>query len=178
MEKEIVILSDLWGTSHSHWIRHFRKGISSQYNIKFYDSCELGNIDVANLDEKIRHEQFINFGIQNAVNKLIELEKESKIYIGCSVGGVIAWKAGLAGLRIQELVTISSTRLRKETDKPNCPVRMYFGEFDKYKPDRDWLITINCTCEIIEGGNHDIYNDELVVSEILEKLNLGWKDQK
>ncbi|MEM0993698.1 MAG: hypothetical protein AAF847_09050 [Bacteroidota bacterium] len=71
--KEIVVLSDLWGIGKSEWFMYYRKLMSVSYAIKFYDSCELGQINLTKYEEANIHEQFIKFGIQNAVDKLLEL---------------------------------------------------------------------------------------------------------
>jgi len=171
MKKEIIILSDLWGKNKSEWLVQFNETLSPEYKTKFYDSCELGEIDLTLSEEKLIHRQFVNFGIQKAVNKLLRIETQPQIYIGCSVGGVIAWKAGLLGLKMEQLITLSSTRLRMETEKPNCPITMYFGELDKHKPAAKWFESIGCNYKIIEQSNHDIYKDQLVVDQIVENIN-------
>ena len=176
---EIVVLSDLWGTKKSEWFSCYEELISANYKIKFYDSCELGKIDLTKYEEVNIHSQFVEFGIQNAVNKLLETEKQPKIYIGCSVGGVILWRAGLRGLPIEKLVTISATRLRKEREKPFCPVRMYFGETDKYKPDEKWFKQIGIYSKYVIKGNHDIYREKTSILKILKNLNEEkWIDLK
>lgn len=175
--QEVVVLSDLWGVKKSEWFKYYQKLLGQYYNIKFYDCCELGQINISEYEEKSLHQQFVSFGIENAVNKLLDIEQKPKIYIGCSVGGVIAWKAGQKGLPIDRLITISSTRLRKEIEKPNCPVKMYFGDCDAYSPDIDWqkLIGIDLIC-IINGG-HQIYKDQSSIEQIILDLNkLNWID--
>ncbi len=170
MKKEIIILSDQWGKARSDWKEYFQRQLSINHSIQFYDSCDLAGIDASNLDEESIHRKFIEYGIENAVNKLIQYEKKPKIYIGCSVGGLIAWKAGIRGLKIQKLIAISSTRLRLETEKPNCPIQLYFGEFDNYRPKYEWLEKMNCNYEVILGKNHNIYENKKEISKILKGI--------
>lgn len=170
MKQEIIILSDLWGHRKSDWLSHFNEALSLNYNIKFYNSCELAGIDPHLSDQSQIHNEFLNGGIQKASETLIEKELESRIYIGCSIGGVICWKAAEFGLKIDRLMAISSTRLRKETTQPSFPVNLIFGENDQYKPGSEWFDKMNCEYEIIENGGHDIYKDKLVVSGIVKSL--------
>jgi len=170
--QEIIILSDLWGANRSSWLINFQKNLAPHYAVKFYDACALGEIDLTNYNQENIHRQFIDFGIQKAVGQLLELEQEPKIYMGCSVGGVILWKAGLEGLPIQKLITISATRLRKETKKPSCPLELYFGANDPFQPKENWFQKMKINGHFIPGGDHDIYKDPFVVEKILRQSNL------
>ncbi len=172
MKPTLIILSDLWGAKRSSWLDNFQKTLGDDYKIKFYDACVLGEIDSSDDQEKNIHRQFIDFGIQKAVKKLLTLEKEPQMYLGCSVGGVILWKAGLQGLPIKKLLTISATRLRKEIEKPNCSVELYFGQEDSYQPDGNWFKNMKIKGHFIPRGGHDIYKDQLVVKQILHLLRL------
>lgn len=179
MKREIIILSDLWGKKESDWFVHFEQILSDDYKLKFYDSCELGEIDITEYEEKSIHNQFVEFGIEKAANKLLNIEKQPKIYIGCSVGGVIIWKSGLKGLPINKLITISATRLRKEKEKPICPIKTYFGEHDDYKPNSIWFELMGLDCISILKGNHEIYKEKLKITQILKDLNREkWIDLK
>ncbi len=170
MKKEIILVSDLWGKRKADWLTNFERILLPSYDIKFYDACTLADIDNTIQDEKTRHNLFIHHGIQKATQKLLTLESSEKIYIGCSIGGVILWKAGLLGLRIEQLITISSTRLRKETTKPKCPIQMYFGALDTNNPNLAWFKRMKSPYKIIEAHIHDLYKDEIVVAEILNNL--------
>ena len=71
--------------------------------------------------------------------KLIELEKDSVSILAFSIGGAIAWKYGLKSQKIDSLICVSSTRLRKEVEKPKGKIALYFGEDDAFKPKREWF---------------------------------------
>jgi len=111
MKQELVVLSDLWGAKRSSWFSYFQKSLKDNYHVQFYDVCDLREIDLSDYRQEHIHQQFVDFGIQRAVTKILELGNKPKIYLGCSVGGVILWKAGLLGLPIEQLIAISSTRL-------------------------------------------------------------------
>jgi len=112
MKSRLIILSDIWGIQKLGWVKYYIDLLSSDYDIKYYDSCELGEIETNSLNENIRHRQFVNGGIEIAVNKLLELEKKECNILAFSIGGTIGWKAALSGLKIKNLYAVSSTRLR------------------------------------------------------------------
>jgi len=169
---EINIISDLWGSRKSNWLAHFRELLSPRYKINYIDAGTLADIDMEPYTQERLHEQFVEFGIIRAAEKLLENNNNPKIYIGTSVGGIIAWKAGLKGLKIDKLITISATRLRYETKKPDCPIYNYFGQADPHKPEMKWMNTIGQeTSKIIQGG-HDIYKNKEALLDIFTHADL------
>ena len=56
----------------------------------------------------------MNSGIEIAVQTLLNKEKGEIKILAFSVGGTIAWKAALKGLKVSDLVAVSSNRLRYE----------------------------------------------------------------
>ena len=58
--------------------------------------------------------------------------------LGFSIGGYIAWKAALEGLKVRNLTAVSATRLRFETTKPDCKIALIYGEHDTFQPSIDW----------------------------------------
>ncbi|MCZ4319882.1 alpha/beta hydrolase [Aequorivita viscosa] len=170
MKLRLVILSDLWGFNNLHWVNNYVKLLSDDFQLIFYDSCELAEIDKTNLTEKELHSKFTNGGIATAATNLSHLEKERVIVVGFSIGGTIAWKAGLSGLNISTLYAISSTRLRYETTKPNCKINLVYGAYDPYKPDRNWAEALKLKLEIIKNGEHDIYKNQEVFKEVCQQI--------
>lgn len=164
----------MWGTQQKEWTSIYMDALSHRYNITCYDCHELGGVDMSTSDQEIIHKQFVDFGIENAVQRLCSIETMPTTYIGLSVGGVIAWKAGLAELPIQHIFAISSTRLRTETVKPTCPINLYYGENDPYKPSLDWLSQMGCEYEIVKDRGHDLYKDEgFIKDRLLEQFLLN-----
>lgn len=172
MKKEIIIISDLWGKTKSAWVEHFKDLLSANYNITYYDACELGEVKTAPYEQEYLHQQFVQFGIDHAVDKLLKLETSKSICIGCSVGGVIAWKAALKDMQFEKIITISSTRLRKESKKPDGPVYNFFGTNDGYKPNSDWIKSPDLGSTFLLEGEHDIYTQASLIKEILYKSRL------
>ncbi|WP_198012016.1 alpha/beta hydrolase [Gillisia sp. CAL575] len=170
MKERLIILSDIWGFQKSEWINYYSDLLSSDYNIKYYDSCDLGEIEINSSNENIRHQQFINSGIEIAVKKLIEFEKKECNILAFSIGGTIAWKAALNGLKTKSIYAVSSTRLRYETEKPDCKIKLIFGEKDDFKPTPEWLEKLHLTNEIIENGTHQIYTEKKHSIKICESM--------
>lgn len=168
--KTLLILSDLWGTQHSDWLVQYTLPLSNHYHIKYYDCRKLGNIPLNVLDEKSLHNLFINGGIAVAVENLLQLEKECDAVLGFSIGGTIAWKACLNGLKTNHLVAISSTRLRLETHKPLTEIELVYGKNDTFIPDEQWFETMKITKNSYPNGSHNLYKTDEVAHAICSKL--------
>lgn len=170
VKKEIVIVSDLWGRKGGEWFSLYEQLFAPQYNVSFCDVCELAEINLEDYTQEKIHQQFVEGGIDVAVNKLLKEMPSNKIYIGCSIGGVILWKAALQGFQMYKLITISSTRLRFETEKPDCLHKMIFGRQDKYLPTQDWIDSMGVGETLFVNGGHEIYKDKKMITELLSSL--------
>jgi len=157
MKPRLIILSDLFGKERSSWIASYIELLSPNFEIQYYDCCELGGIDKTIYTEENLHNQFVVGGVERAVNALLKKEKKEVTVLAFSIGGTIAWKAGLKGLKVERLIAISSTRLRYETQVLNCKVELYFGEQDNYKPDDSWFANCQIVPEINKNKSHLVY---------------------
>ena len=175
MKPRLLILSDLWGIQKSEWIRYYYESLSSVFEIKYYDCCELGEVDKTDLSEENLHSQFVDRGIEIAVRKLLELETESVNILAFSIGGTIAWKAGLHGLNIENMYAISSKRLRYETDKPEGFIKLFYGEKDSFKPNTDWFERMKLKFEIVKNEGHQLYQNPYEILKICEKIKRDFK---
>ena len=138
MKKErLVILSDLWGEQKGDWTRHYEALLQDRFEIQYYDSCVLGDVDTSIYEEKSLHRQFVTGGIARAKEQLLVLEPSKISILAFSIGGATAWKAALDGLHVGKLVTVSATRLRHETKRPTCSLTCFFGEKDAFRPSED-----------------------------------------
>ena len=173
MKSRLIILSDLWGRHKSNWVSDYVALLKDNFEIQYYDCCELGGIDKIIFTEQNLHDQFANGGIEIAVQSLLNKEKGEIKILAFSVGGTIAWKAALKGLKVSDLVAVSSTRLRYETQVPNCQVQLYFGEWDEYKPDGSWFLNCQIVPEINKNNDHLMYVEKdfihLVCDAILKQ---------
>lgn len=167
---KLLILSDLFGGKNPEWINYYINALESEFEIQYYDALELATIDAFNLTETDIHKQFLNSGIDKAVENLLTLEKNNVLILGFSIGGTIAWKASLQGLKTTHLSAISSTRLRDETKAPNCEINLYFGEKDPNKPNPQWFLDLNITSIILENYDHQLYHEQENALMICDKL--------
>lgn len=171
MKPRLVILSDLWGELKSDWVSKYIELLRPTFDIVYYDCCELGNIDSTDYSETRIHEQFLNGGIDATVNSLLEKEKGYISVLSFSIGGTIAWKAGLKGLNIVTLFAISSTRLRYESSKPNCFIQLFYGDLDKHRPDDTWFKKLgSIDFSIFKNETHDLYMNKNNVIQICDKI--------
>ena len=98
IKERLILLSDLWGEEKCEWMTYYTSVLEQHFVLQYYDCCELGDIDKSDYSEKNLHHQFINGGMEKAVENLLQKEKESVIVLGFSIGGTIAWKAAISGL--------------------------------------------------------------------------------
>lgn len=151
--------------------------LPSHYALHILDAPALGGIDPNTNNEQEIHAQFLSFGIDKAVDKLLSLQLSGHLFIGCSIGGLLLWRAALQGMFVSKLVTISATRLRFETCRPSCDLRLYFGRTDDNKPDQTWASAVKVTDLLFKQGGHDIYKDTNNVHQIIKELKeLQWID--
>jgi len=170
MKKRLIILSDLWGYSKNDWINFYFSSLETDFDITYYDCCELGAVDKTVFIEEELHTQFINHGINTAVEKLIAIEPNEIDVLAFSIGGTIAWKAALKGLRINKIFAISTTRLRHELNKPSCEINLIYGELDPFKPTREWFEKMNLDCNIIKSFGHEVYRDNSNIASLCAEI--------
>ncbi len=168
--KKLIILSDLWGTRKSTWINNYETLLRSHFNVVIYDSRELGEIDLRETSEHEIHKQFLDGGIDKAARSLLEKEENPTAILGFSIGGQIAWKALLSGLKTENLTAVSSTRLRFETQRPTCVTNLFYGENDDYKPEKDWFDSVAVKRQIFAGESHDFYTKSNVANAICRTI--------
>ena len=169
-KQKLLLISDLWGREKSEWIIHYTSILEHHFELKFYDSCELGAVNKISYTSESLHNQFINGGIEKAVANLILKEKENVSVLGFSIGGTIAWKAGLSGLKIDNLIAVSSTRLRYETEKPLTKVKLFYGEKDSYRPDNMWVQKMNQDVKLFLNEDHECYTSKEIAERICKKI--------
>ena len=144
--------------------------LKPDFDIQYYDCCELGEIDKSDYNEESLHKQFINGGIDRAVDKLTELEKHPVNILAFSIGGTIAWKFGIKSDKIDSLICVSSTRLRMETSMPKGKITLYFSEDDAYKPNIDWFNNMMLKPNFIKDCGHLLYKDIDFAKELCKRI--------
>jgi pimeloyl-ACP methyl ester carboxylesterase len=170
VKPRLLLLSDLFGGESPEWIKSYSKTLASKFDVHYYDVLKLGGINASDCDESGIHSQFLKGGIDRAVQTLLDFEKEEVTILGFSIGGTIGWKASLLGLKVKQLVAVSSTRLRFETEIPNCKIKLYFGENDRNKPNAEWFSDLNVSNYVFENQEHQLYliekNTVVICSEL------------
>ncbi|WP_163408899.1 alpha/beta hydrolase family protein [Flavobacterium ajazii] len=157
MKPRLLILSDLFGGKNPEWVKLYTEILQSKFDVQYYDVRVLANICLESISESDIHDQFLNGGIEKAVENLLKLEKEEIVILGFSIGGTIAWKAALNGLKVSHLIAVSSTRLRFETQIPDCKINLYFGEKDLNVPNSEWFSDLNISNQFFENQGHQLY---------------------
>jgi hypothetical protein len=175
MKPRLIILSDLWGKEKSDWVSVYVKLLKNKFEIQYYDCCELGEIDKTNYTEESLHSQFVNGGIEKAVENLLKAEKNQIDILAFSIGGTIAWKSALRGLHVRNFFAVSSTRLRYEKEVPKGVIKLYYGENDNHKPNSNWFENYAVDFEIIKNNEHAFYTEKecttSICNEILKKIH-------
>ncbi len=166
MAEKLVIISDMWGVKKGMWITSYFGYLQQYFDIVFYDAQQLGHVDVKVSTEENLHNAFVNGGIDTAVAHLLKKQQEPSHFLAFSTGGTIAWKAALAGLPMKSLTMVSPTRVRLETEKPDIPTRLVFGECDEFKPGMKWSRGLEVPLEIVPGFGHNLYSDEKIISDV------------
>ncbi|GLU42635.1 hypothetical protein [Allomuricauda sp. NBRC 101325] len=170
MSEKLIVVSDMWGAKKGLWITSYFGYLQQYYDIEFYDSQQLGNIDVAISSEENVYNAFVDGGIETAVNSLLRKENEPAHYLAFSTGGTIAYKAALKGLPMKSLTAISATRIRLENKKPDTDLNLIFGERDEFKPNGSWSREVGADLNIVSNFGHMLYSDEKIISEVCLEL--------
>lgn len=160
----------MWGLVGCTWIKHYVELLDPFFSIQLYDSCVLGEVSAADVVAGNIHSAFIHGGIDTAAEKLRMLEVEKVEVLAFSMGGSIAWEAGLKGLEIGHLYAVSSTRLRLQSEKPACRIQLFYGSDDPFQPDALWFETLKLEAALMERGGHDFYRDAAAAQRICETM--------
>lgn len=177
--EKLIVLSDIWGAKKGLWITSYLGYLQQYFEIEYYDIQQLATIDSHLHTEKQLHTAFVDKGIDAAVSHLLKREKEPAHYLAFSMGGTIAWKANLKGLPMKSLFAVSATRVRKEVKCVDCPVDLFYGSKDLYKPSQKWADNIGVKYRVIENFGHEMYSDEKIIQKVsLEMLNKVTKKQE
>ena len=172
IKPRLLLLSDIWGKTNSEWLHYYIEILAPHFDIQFYDVCELAKIDRTKFTSEEVHQKFIEDGIARALDRILEKEIEEVILVGFSIGGLIAWKASLSGLKTRHLFAISSTRLRYEIEKPNTEINLIYGSLDPFAPDNSWFEKLEIEFEVFENEEHEMYRKQKVAVDICTKMML------
>ena len=170
MTERLVILSDMWGAKKNRWITSYLGYLQQYFDIVFYDCQQLASMDLLINTEENICEEFIKRGKDIAVTHLLNKENEPSHYLVFCVGGTIAWKAGLQGLPMKSLFAISSGLLQLESEKPNSPLTLLYGERDDNKPSLEWATQMDVKMKTVPNFGRELYTDEKNISMVCQSL--------
>lgn len=168
--KRLILLSDIHGLENSSWINAYQQILSTEFDVQTYCVLELAGVDPS-LPVKEKHELLVSGAMDVAAKKLLEKEKQSATFIGFSIGGSIAWKAALLGLKVDCLYAISSTQIRKEHAKPRTEIKLIFGSEDGNSPDEIWYQKMEIMPKILPQKAHDFYMEKDFIRDFSSQVN-------
>ena len=165
----LFILSDLWGSPRSEWTKEYISRLERKFQIEYLDCTELAGLNLSSYTQDALHKQFVNGGIEQGVLNLMERITTETTILAFSVGGTIAWQCALNSPYVKKLVCVSSTRLRKEEEKPASETVLIFGEQDEFAPKKAWFEKMEVTPKVIPMMPHDMYK-ELEVAQLVAAM--------
>jgi len=170
-KRKLLIITDLWGMESGSYLSQYIRLLKPYYEIEIIAARTLAGISPLGLSQSCIHNEFIDGGIDKAVEKLVEsFDDKSVSILGFSIGGTIAWKAMLKGLKVEKLVAVSATRLRHESNTPGGKLFLYFGSEDNFIPDKKWFSETTALIKIYSDYGHELYKEGIHTWDIVEPL--------
>ena len=170
MAERLVILSDLWGAKRGLWITSYLGYLQQYFDIVYYDTSQLAYLEVAKPSTEAFREAYKEGGLQRAVRSLLAREKSPAHYLAFCAGGTVAWNAAKEGLEMLSLYAISPMHLHRETEMPDCPVRLLYGEYMENRPSREWAASVGASMEIQPRFGREMYSDEKIIQKVCRDL--------
>ncbi len=170
MAERLVILSDMWGTKKGLWITSYLGYLQQYFDIVFYDTQQLADVDLVKCTSENLYEAFTNGGMDTAIAHLLTKKDPPSHYLTFCAGGTVVWNAALKGLPVKSLYAVSPKDLHLEDQKPDCPVRLLFGENEEIIPDEEWANKLGVSMEVMANYGHELYSDEMIIQKVCLQL--------
>jgi hypothetical protein len=170
MAERLIVLSDMWGAKKGMWITSYLGYLQQYFDIVYYDSQQLADLDILIYTPENVCEAFENGGLNTAVAQLLRKESIPSHYLTFCAGGTIAWKAGLNGLPMKSLYAVSPKDIHMEFERPEIPVSLLYGEYQEPKPTTEWSEAMGVSLEIVHHFGLELYTDEKIIQKVC--LNL------
>jgi hypothetical protein len=172
MANRLVILSDLWGSKKGLWITSYLGYLQQYFDIVYYDTQQLADLDVDFPTAANVCEAFDNGGLERGVRNLLAREKDAgpSHYLAFCAGGSIAWRAALEGLQAESIYAVSPLCLHREQQAPHSDVTLVFGEYGENRPSRDWALRLGVQMEVIPRFGQECYTDEKIIQKVCKDL--------
>ncbi|NKI30567.1 alpha/beta hydrolase [Croceivirga thetidis] len=166
MTNKLLVLSDMWGVKKGLWITSYFGYLQQSYEIDFFDCQQLAHVNELVGNKENLHKAFVEGGIDTAVAHLLKKINEPTDVLAFSTGGTIAYKAALQGLPVKSMTLVSATRIRLESERPECEVNLIYGGNDKYAPSDEWANNLGLEKTIIPNFGHELYTDQKIIDEV------------
>jgi hypothetical protein len=170
MAERLVILSDLWGPRKGLWITSYLGYLQQYFDITYYDTSQLADLDLSHPTAETLTNAFKDEGSKRAVKSLLSKEVQPAHYLTFCAGGTVVWNAIKEGLPAKSLYAISPMDLHRETDGPNCPSKLLYGEYMENKPSAKWATHTGTTIEVVPRFGREMYSDEKVIQKVCQEL--------
>ena len=170
MAEKLVIVSDMWGAKKGLWITSYLGYLQQYFDITFYDSQQLANLDILIQTEENVHNAFLEGGTDTAVSHLLKKETEACYYLAFSTGATIVWEAAKRGLPVKSLYGVSPTRIRKKNERPNIPYTLVYGANDEFRPSEEWANKLGVEMNVLPNYGHTLYTDEKIIKKVCMDL--------
>lgn len=164
--ESLLMLSDLHGLSMETYMAVYLQRLEPYYEVEVIDTPELAGVPTYGRAESQIHTDILATGADSAVEKLLARQSVTGI-LAFSMGGWVAWKAMLQGLKVDRLVAVSATRLRYEENWPEQgSIHLVYGGDDPYRPKQYWPKAKNITVEVLLGEPHTLYKNEALADRL------------
>jgi pimeloyl-ACP methyl ester carboxylesterase len=162
----------MWGAKKGLWITSYLGYLQQYFDIVFYDCQQLASIDLAVETEENVREAFQQGGTETAIAHLLNKEgQDSAHFLAFGIGGFLAWKAGLQGLKMKSLYAVSSPGMSLETQKLDCRTTLLYGGNDSAAPGEAWELSMGgVALEKVPHFGHELYSDDKIIQKICQEL--------
>jgi hypothetical protein len=170
MAERLVVLSDMWGAKKGLWITSYLGYLQQYFEIVYYDSQELANLEVTVRTPENVCKAFVEGGYSTAIAHLLSRETQPSHYLTFCAGGTIAWSAALQGLPMKSLYAVSPLWLHRYANSPEAPAKLLFGEYQENKPAQAWAQQLGVDMEVMPNFGRELYSDEKIIGKICLEL--------
>ena len=166
MAERLVVLSDMWGAKKGMWITSYLGYLQQYFDIVYYDSQHLADLDIVEITPETVCEAFNRGGMDTAVAHILMKENTPSHYLTFCAGGLIAWNAALKGLPMKSLFAISPLDLQSEIERPEVPITLLYGEHHNAIPSDKWVDHMNIPVEVVPKFGQELYTDEKIIQKV------------
>ncbi|MEX0287479.1 MAG: hypothetical protein AB3N14_00075 [Flavobacteriaceae bacterium] len=167
MAERLVVLSDMWGAKKGMWITSYLGYLQQYFDIVYYDSQQLSDLDITEYTPEKVCEAFHKGGMDTAVAHILMKEKNNPShYLTFCAGGLIAWNAALKGLPMKSLYAVSALDLQNELERPEVPITLLYGEYHTNIPSDKWADHMDIPIEVVPKFGRELYTDEKIIKKV------------